>query len=136
MNDAKSVPFVHMPTVKKSMYTPQVTKKPTIPTNNVKFANHFPIRTMVNGTLKIYSESCKICPICSPRPKSCEIHAFCANFPRFSVPTSEIVKFHDICILLYFCRFRAFHTCWEATQATVNSAKSAINVLICSLFIL
>ena len=41
MNDVKSVPFAHMPAVKKSMYTPQVTKEPTIPTNNVKFANHF-----------------------------------------------------------------------------------------------
>ena len=71
-----------------------------------------------------------------PHPKSREIHAFHGNFPRFSVPTSEIVKFHDICVFLYFCRFRALHTCWEATQATVNSAKSAINVLIHSQFIL
>ena len=38
------------------MYTPQVTKKPIIIANNMKFTNHFPIRTMVNGTLKIYSE--------------------------------------------------------------------------------
>ena len=28
--------------------------------------------------------------------KSCEIHAICTNFPRFSVPTGRIVKFRDI----------------------------------------
>ena len=136
MNDTKSVPFAHMPTVKKSMYTPQVTKKPTIPTNNVKFANHFPICTMVNGTLKFTANCTNSAQFAHPHPKSCEIHTFHANFPRFSVPTSEIVKFHDICILLYFCRFCTLHTCWEATQATANLAKSTINVLIRSQFIL
>ena len=35
------------------MYTPQVTKKPIIFANNMKFANHFPIHTMVNGTQKL-----------------------------------------------------------------------------------
>ena len=47
----------------KSMYTPQVTKKPTSHANNAKFANHFLFHTMVNGTLKIYSELHKIHPI-------------------------------------------------------------------------
>ena len=28
--------------------------------------------------------------------KSCEIRAICTNFPRFSVPTGRIAKFHDI----------------------------------------
>ena len=28
--------------------------------------------------------------------KSCEIHAICTNFPRFSVPMGRIVKFRDI----------------------------------------
>ena len=28
--------------------------------------------------------------------KSCKIRAICTNFPRFSVPTGRIVKFHDI----------------------------------------
>ena len=32
--------------------------------------------------------------------KSCEIHAICTNFPRFSVPTGRIAKFHDICVPL------------------------------------
>ena len=63
MNDTKSVPFAHMRIVKNPSTPPQVTKKPTIHANNVKFANHFPFRTMVNGTLKIYSELHKIHPI-------------------------------------------------------------------------
>ena len=50
MNDAKSTPFTLIPTVKKSRYTPQVTKRPIVLANNAKFANHFPIHTMVNGT--------------------------------------------------------------------------------------
>ena len=52
-----------MRTVKNPRTPPQVTKKPTIHANNAKFTNHFPIRTMVNGTLKIYSELHKIYPI-------------------------------------------------------------------------
>ena len=48
------------------MYTSEVTKKPIIPANNVKFTNHFPIHTMVNETLKIYSELCKIYTIHPP----------------------------------------------------------------------
>ena len=67
MNDAKFTPFAHMRAVKKKIHVhPQVTKKPTIRANNVKFANHFLIRTMVNGTLKIYSELHKIHPIHQP----------------------------------------------------------------------
>ena len=48
------------------MYTPQVTKKPTIHANNVKFANHFLFCTLGNGTLKIYSELRKIRTIRRP----------------------------------------------------------------------
>ena len=61
-----------------------------------------------------------------PHPKSHEICAIHTNFLRFSVPTSKIVKFHDICVLLYFCRFRAFHTGSEITQGGANSAKFAM----------
>ena len=78
------------------MYTPQVTKKPTIPANNAKFANHFLIRTMVNGTLKIYSELHKTHPIHGPCPELHEICAIRANFLRFSIPTGKIVKIHAI----------------------------------------
>ena len=63
MSDAKSAPFTHEV---KSKYTLKVTKKPTIHANNAKFANHFPFHTMVNGTLKIYSELSKIRTIRGP----------------------------------------------------------------------
>ena len=66
MNDMKSTPFAHMRIVKTSKYTPKVTKKPTIHANKAKFTNHFPFRTMVNGTLKIYSELRKIHTIHQP----------------------------------------------------------------------
>ena len=80
MNDAKSVPSTHIRAVKKSKYTPQVTKKPAIHANNVKFTNHSLFRTMVNGTLKIYSELRKICPIHRPLSRTMQnshnLHSF------------------------------------------------------------
>ena len=67
MNDAKSKPFAYMSTFKKkSMHTPKLTKKPLFSANNANFASHFPIHTMENGTLKIYSELHKICQIYHP----------------------------------------------------------------------
>ena len=106
MNDAKSAPFAHMPTVKKSMYTPQVTKKPTIPTNNAKFTNHFPIRTMVNGTLKIYSKSCKIHPI---HPPPIQNHAkFMHSAPISQGSLYPLVKLSNFVIFAYFCIFADF----------------------------
>ena len=38
----------------------------------------------------------------------------------------KIVKIRDVRIPLYFCRFCAVHTGLEITQATANSAKSAL----------
>ena len=58
------MPFAHIQTPKIPCTPPQVTKKPIIFANNAKFTNHFPIHTMVNGTLKIYSELHIIHPIC------------------------------------------------------------------------
>ena len=46
MNDAKSKPFAHIPTVKTSMYTPQSNQKHISLANNAKFMNHFPIHTI------------------------------------------------------------------------------------------
>ena len=56
------------------MYTPQVTKKPTIHTNNAKFSNHFPFRTMVNGTLKFTANCAKSAQFANPCP---ELHEIC-----------------------------------------------------------
>ena len=56
VNDAKSAPFVHSRKIKNPCSPPKVFKKPIILANNAKFTYHFPIRTMVNGTHKNYSE--------------------------------------------------------------------------------
>ena len=70
-----------------------------------------------------------------PCPKSREIHAIHTDLPGFSVSIGQLAKICDIHALLYFCRFRAIHTRWETTQARGNSAKSAINLLICLRFV-
>ena len=46
MNDVKSVPFDHIPTVKNFHVHPPNNQKHIILANNAKFANHFPIRTI------------------------------------------------------------------------------------------
>ena len=72
----------------------------------------------------------------NPCPELCEICTIHANFSRFSIPTGKIVKIHAICVILKFCRFCMIHTCWETTQATVNSAKSTLYLLIHNCFVI
>ena len=93
----------------------------------MKFTAHFPIRTMENGTLKIYSKLCKICSIC---PLSPQITQNLHNLPRFSVPMNKIAKisgnscFGQITqILPAIFRFGPWKM--ELPQFTANCAKSA-----------
>ena len=107
MNDAKSAPFAHIQTLKNPCTPPQITKKPIIFTNNAKFANHFPIHTMVNGTLKIYSKLCKSTQFTCPYPKSCKIHTIHADFQGIS-PLAKLPKFVTFahsCNLTDFAQF-------------------------------
>ena len=60
INVMKSVPFTLLTIYQKSMYPPQSSLKPPISVNYVKFAEHFPIRTMEKDIPQIYSECSKI----------------------------------------------------------------------------
>ena len=123
MSDAKSTPFMH---VIKSKYTPKVTKKPNIRANNAKFANHFLFHTMVNGTLKIYSELSKIHTIHRPSSRT-----------KFCIPSGKIAKYakYVLRVMLILANFAQF-ALLKITQATTNSVKSALYLLVHNNFII
>ena len=88
------------------MYTPQVTKKPIIPTNNAKFADHFPIRTMVNGTLKILQRIAQN-PLNSPTPVPNHVKFVLISHDSLS-PLAKLPKFATLvhsCNLTEFAQF-------------------------------
>ena len=67
-----------------------------------------------------------------PCPELREIHALRAHFSRFFIPSGKIAKIHAIHVMFNSLQISLL----EITQATVNSVKSALYLLICNSFII
>ena len=69
---------------------------------------------------------------CPELHKICTLHA---NFSRFCIPRGKIAKIRGIHVMLILADFTQF-TLLEITQATANSVKSTLYLLICNNFII
>ena len=86
--------------------------------------------------LKLTANCAKSTQFIDPCPELREIHTLRTHFSRFCIPSGKIAKICTIRVMFKFSADSAQFTLLEITQATANSVKSTLYLLIHNNFII